>query len=185
MNLDKIIAVRNNKTVYHDGNFAVKVFNEGFSKSDILNEALNQARVEETGLNIPAVEEVMKIDGQWAIVSEFIEGKTIAQLIEESPDKKTEYIEKMVDLHILVHSKKAVHLNRLREKMHNNILLADLDHITKYDLQTRLESTPKHYKVCHGDFFWLSGDIAGAEMYLKLYSEKPVRQGVTLKAGCL
>jgi len=104
MNLDKVIAVCNNKTVYRDGNFAVKVFNEGFSKADILNEALNQARVEETGLHIPAVEEVMKIDGKWAIVSEFIEGKTLARLIEESPGKKAEYIELMADLHILVHT---------------------------------------------------------------------------------
>lgn len=49
MNLDRIIAVRNNKTVYRDGDLCLKVFNEGFSKADILNEALNQARVEETG----------------------------------------------------------------------------------------------------------------------------------------
>ena len=53
MNLDRIIAVRNNKTVYRDGDRCLKVFNEGYSKADVLNEALNQARIEETGLNIP------------------------------------------------------------------------------------------------------------------------------------
>ena len=41
---DKVIAVRNNKTVYRRGDTAVKVFGEDFSKADILNEALNQAR---------------------------------------------------------------------------------------------------------------------------------------------
>lgn len=43
MNLDRIIAVRNNKTVYRDGVHAIKAFDSSFSKADILNEALNQA----------------------------------------------------------------------------------------------------------------------------------------------
>ena len=47
MNLERVIAVRNNKTVYRDGDKAIKVFKANFTKSDILNEALNQARVEE------------------------------------------------------------------------------------------------------------------------------------------
>ncbi len=52
MKLDKIIAVRTGKTVYKDGDRVIKVFENGYSKADILNEALNQARIEETGLNI-------------------------------------------------------------------------------------------------------------------------------------
>ena len=55
MKLDRIIAVRNRKTIYRDGDRCLKVFDEDFSKADVLNEALNQARVEETGLNIPKV----------------------------------------------------------------------------------------------------------------------------------
>ena len=70
MKLDKVIAVRNTKTVYRDDNKCVKVFNEDYSKSDVLNEALNQARIEETGLNIPKLMEVTTVDGKWALVSE-------------------------------------------------------------------------------------------------------------------
>ena len=55
MNLDRVIAVRNTKTIYRDGDHCVKVFNENYSKADILNEALNQARIEETGLHIPKI----------------------------------------------------------------------------------------------------------------------------------
>ena len=55
MKLDRVIAVRNNKTIYRDGDVCVKVFNDDYSKADVLNEALNQARIEETGLNIPKV----------------------------------------------------------------------------------------------------------------------------------
>ena len=88
MKLDKIIAVRNSKTVYRDGDRCIKVFNEDYSKADVLNEALNQARIEETGLNIPKILEVTMIDGKWAIVSEFIKGKTLAQLMEDDTDKR-------------------------------------------------------------------------------------------------
>lgn len=152
MNLDRVIAVRNNKTVYRDGDNCVKVFDSEFSKADILNEALNQARVEETGLNIPKIKEVTTIDGKWAIVSDFIKGKTLARLMEENPEKKHEYLEKFVDLQIEVHSQKCPLLNKLKDKMNRKISQADLDATTRYDLHTRLEGMPKHTKLCHGDF---------------------------------
>ena len=152
MNLDRIIAVRTNKTVYRDGEYCVKVFDDDFSKVDVLNEALNQARVEETGLNVPKIIEVTKIDGKWAIVSEYIQGKTLARLMEENPDKKDEYLEKFVDLQIEVQSKKCPLLTKLRDKMNRKIDLTNLDESIKYELHTRLEGMPKHNKLCHGDF---------------------------------
>ncbi len=152
MNLDRVIAVRNNKTIYRDGDKCIKVFNSEYSKADVLNEALNQARIEETGLNIPKIHEVTMIDGKWAIVSEYIKGKTLAQLIAEDEDKKDEYLELLVKLQLDVHSKKCPLLNKLKDKMNRKISISDLDATTRYDLHTRLEGMPKHNKVCHGDF---------------------------------
>ncbi len=152
MNLDRVIAVRNNKTIYRDGDKCIKVFGEGFSKADILNEALNQARVEETGLNIPKIEAVETVDGKWAIVSEYIEGKTLDRLMAENPEKKHEYLSLFVDLQIEVQSKTCPMLNKLKDKMKGKISKADLDATTRYDLHTRLEGMPKHSKLCHGDF---------------------------------
>lgn len=152
MKLDNVIAQRKNKTIYKDGELAVKVFDETFPKSDILNEALNQARVEETGLNIPKVEEVKKIDGKWAIVSTYIEGKTLAALMEENPDKMDEYLELFVDIQINILNQKAPLLNKLKDKMNRKIDETDLDATTRYELHTRLQGMPKHTKVCHGDF---------------------------------
>lgn len=147
-----VITKRTAKTIYKDGNTVVKVFDENFSKSDILNEALNQARVEETGLNIPKVIEVKKIEGKWAIVSEFVEGKTLADLMAENPDKTDEYLELFVNLQLEVQSKKAPLLNKLKDKMTRKISESGLDATVRYELNTRLESMPKHNKVCHGDF---------------------------------
>ena len=152
MKLDKIIAKRKNKTVYRDDDRCVKVFDEMYSKADVLNEALNQARVEQTGLNIPKILEVTMMDGKWAIVSEFIEGKTLAQLMEENPEKKEEYIELLVDIQISVHRENCPQLNKLKDKMNGKISQTAFDATTRYDLHTRLEGMPKHKKVCHGDF---------------------------------
>lgn len=152
MDFEKVLAVRNKKTVYKNGDKAIKVFNEDFKKSDILNEALNQARVEETGLNIPSILEVSKIDGKWAITSDFIKGKTIARLMEEEPEKIDEYLELFVDIQLNIQSKKCPLLNKLKDKMQGKISQTDLDATTRYELHTRLAGMPKHDKVCHGDF---------------------------------
>ena len=152
MKLDKIIAVRTGKTIYKDEDRAVKVFDSDYSKADILNEALNQARIEETGLNIPKILGVNMIDGKWAIVSEFIKGKTMAQLMAENPDKFDEYLEQFVDIQMSIHEMKAPLLTKLKDKMNRKISQADIDATTRYELHTRLEGMPKHNKVCHGDF---------------------------------
>ncbi len=152
MKLEKVIAVRTNKTVYRDGNLAVKVFDSDYSKADVLNEALNQARVEETSLNVPKLQEVTKLDGKWAIVSDFISGKTLAALMEENPDKYDQYLEQFVDLQLLVHRQTCPMLNKLKEKMNRKISQSGLDATTRYELHTRLEGMPTHNKLCHGDF---------------------------------
>ena len=152
MNLDRIIAVRTSKTVYRDGDRVVKVFDEDYSKADVLSEALNQARVEETGLAVPKILEVTKIDGKWAIVSEYVKGKTLAQLMAENPADKQRYLELFVDIQLKMHAQKSPLLNKLKDKMNRKISEADLDATTRYELHTRLESMPKHNKLCHGDF---------------------------------
>ncbi len=152
MKLDRIIAVRTGKTVYRDGDNCVKVFDKDYSKADVLSEALNQARVEETGLNIPKIKEVTMIDGKWAIISEFIPGKTLARLMEEDPERKDEYLALFVDIQLSVQAKECALLTKLKDKMNRKISMSELDATARYDLHTRLEGMPKHKKLCHGDF---------------------------------
>lgn len=152
MNLDRVIAVRTNKTVYQDGDKTIKVFDSDYSKADILNEALNQARIEETELDIPKILGVTTLEGKWAIVSEFIKGKTLDQLMFENPSKYYDYLEEFVRLQIKVHNTKAPLVGKLKDKMHRKIDQADLDPTISYELHTRLAGMPTHEKVCHGDF---------------------------------
>ena len=154
MKLDNVIAQRKNKTIYRDGDRCIKVFDAEYSKADVLNEALNQARIEETGLHIPRVLAVTTVEDKWAIVSEYIQGKTLAQLMQEDTEgeRTEEYLELLVDLQLKMHSMTCPMLNKLKDKMNRKISSSNLDATTRYDLHTRLEGMPKHNKLCHGDF---------------------------------
>ena len=140
------------KTSYREGNTRVKVFGKGFKKSDILNEALNQARVEETGLRIPKLLEVRKVDNRWAIVTEFVEGETLQSLMEAHPEQLESYMEQFVLLQKEIQSKRSPLLTKLKDKMNRKISQSGLDATTRYDLHTRLNAMHDHIKVCHGDF---------------------------------
>ncbi|MBR7101592.1 MAG: aminoglycoside phosphotransferase family protein [Clostridia bacterium] len=152
MKLKNIIAERATKTVYRDGATTVKLFNKDFPKAEVLAQAKNQALVEEIDINIPKLLEVGNIDGRWMIVSEYVEGTPLDVLMRENPDKIDEYLDKFVDLQILVHTKRCAGLIKLNDKMHAKIDLTELDDTVKYELHTRLTGMPKHNKVCHGDF---------------------------------
>ena len=108
MKTDKILATRSHKVIYQVEDTAVKVFDTNYPKTDVLNEALNQARVEETGLPIPRVHGVnVTEDGNWCIVSDYIEGKTLASIMEEDPANVEKYMKEFVALQLEVHSKKS------------------------------------------------------------------------------
>lgn len=152
MQLNNVIAKRPNKTIYKDGDKLIKVFNEEFSKSNILNEALNHARIEETGLSVPKLNEVTKLNDKWAIVMDYVDGETLETLIAEYPERLEEYLEIFVETQLCIHNKKSKLLTVLNDKMNRRIDEADLSSTTKYDLHTRLAGFEKHDKVLHGDF---------------------------------
>ncbi len=153
-NLDNPIAERKTKTVYKDSDKTIKLFVENYSKADILNEALNQARVEEgTALNVPKLLEVTKIDGRWGLVSEHIEGIPLNKLMEEHPEKEEEYLNLFVDTQMKILSNSVPLLNRIKDKFRRKLSNAiNIDENTRYELMQRLEGMKNHTKLCHGDF---------------------------------
>ena len=152
MNFEQIVATRGNKTVYRDGGKCIKLFNEGYSKADILNEALNQARIEETGISIPSILEITTVEGRWALISEYIEGKSLAQMISDSPERKAEYLALLAELQLKIHGEKCPLLNRTKDKLDRKLADTDFDATTRYDLHNRLEAMPRGNSICHGDF---------------------------------
>ena len=104
-------------------------------------------------MDIPKVKEVTQIDGKWAIAIEYKAGKTLEDMMESDMKNLEKYMEDFVDLQLQVQSKKSPLLKGMKDKLARQINgLKDLDATTRYELLTRLESMPKHNKVCHGDF---------------------------------
>lgn len=152
MKFDQIIAERKGKKIYLDGNKVIKLFDESFPKANVLNEALNLARIEETGLNVPKIHEVGVFDSKWAIVTDYIEGETLEALMKKNPEKLDEYMELFVNVQLEIQSKRAPLLNKLKDKMNRKISESGIDATTRYELHTRLDGMPKHIKVLHGDY---------------------------------
>ena len=148
-----LIVKRPYKEVYKCEDGIVKVFEKDHPKSAVFNEALNTARIEETGLDIPKIKNVTQIDGKWSIVIEEKKGITLEEMMKVDPGNIEKYMEDFVDLQLEIHSKKSPLLNQLKDKLARQInSLKILDATARYELLTRLESMPKHDKVCHGDY---------------------------------
>lgn len=148
----KLIHTSKGKKLYRDGDKLIKSFDESYSKAGILNEALNQARVEETSLNIPKVLGVEVIEGKWSLMWEYVEGDTLEELMQKHPEKTDEYLDFFVDLQIKMSKENVPLLGHLRDKMHAKISASAFPATVRYDLHVRLDGLPRHRKLCHGDF---------------------------------
>jgi RIO-like serine/threonine protein kinase len=152
MKLDNIVVKLPTKTIYRDGDRAIKLFDESYTAPDILNEALNLAIVHESGFRVPEFVDVERVDGKWAIVTEFIEGKTLAECIEDDPAGEDGYLSRLIDIQLEMHAHTASRLRHHTDKMHAKISKSGLDATARYELHTRLSGLPRHSKLCHGDF---------------------------------
>jgi serine/threonine protein kinase len=153
--MSNLISQNGKKSVYVEGNKLTKVFDSDFPKDEVFHEAFVNTRIENIeGLNVPKVLGItMDSEGRFGIEKEYIPGKTLLELMEENPGKIDEYIDQMVDLQMEVFKKRAPMLTRMRDKLTFQINgLNTIDAGARYELLTRLNSMPKHFKLCHGDF---------------------------------
>jgi tRNA A-37 threonylcarbamoyl transferase component Bud32 len=148
----KIIVERPAKKIYLEDGKVYKVMGNEYPASDVFNEALNLAAVGETSLKAPKILEVTKLDGRWTIVWEYIEGTTLAEIMEREKEKLDEHLNRFVDIQLEMHEHTTTRLPVLIDKLHRKIKASGLDATTRYELSTRLDSQPRHIKLCHGDF---------------------------------
>lgn len=143
--------------VYESDGLAIRVYKKPEYKEKCLYAALTHARVETALVNskikMPVLHEVSVVDDKWAISMDYIKGKTLQQLMDENPDKTDTYLNQFIDLQCEIHAQYMPLLSKLKDKMARQIKsLDEVDEIKKYELLTRLDSMPKHIKLCHGNF---------------------------------
>ena len=58
-----------------------------------------------------------QIDGKWALVIEYKDGKTMEEMMKVDPTNLEKYMNDFVDLQLSVTSKKAPLLNKMKDKL--------------------------------------------------------------------
>ena len=96
-----VLVEHSNKKVYDLGDKIAKVFNANKPASDVFNEALNLARISESGIRTPKPLEVSEVEGTgWALLTKKVSGVTLADKMAAEPSKFYEYLEQFVDLQV-------------------------------------------------------------------------------------
>ncbi len=153
MRPERVIAIRTAKTVYKDGEYCIKVFNSIYQLSEILNEALNQSRAHEMGLPVPAIRDIDKVGGKWAIVSDYIKGTTLDRLMAQDRSQRDAYYDLFVNLHRKLHSSVNLEMQRLYDKAQVRIGQASIDPVARSYLLNSLYTMRDENSLCHGDFY--------------------------------
>lgn len=152
----ELVFQRPNKKIYRDGNQKLKMFSDRYPESDILNEALNQVRVEEAlrlaAIKAPKLVEVAIYDEKWTIVSEFIEGETLEKRMTGTAEDAAGFLQRFVEIQMELGRVRVPLLAPLADKMHRKIDKTRLDTEIKESLHQKLDEMPVHDKLCHGDF---------------------------------
>ena len=149
---DGVLLERTDKVVTKDKNTILKIFGPSYKVSAILNEAMNEARAAETGLPVAKVIEVLKLRDHWCIRREWVEGKTLADVMTSDKKNLMKYLKEFVAIQCEIFSKTSERMGNLADKLDKQISASPLPKETRYDLHMRLQSFARGKALCHGDF---------------------------------
>ena len=147
-----VLLERTDKVVTRDKNTVLKIFGPSYKVSAILNEAMNEARAAETGLPVAKVIEVLKLRDHWCIRREWVEGKTLADVMASNKKNLMKYLKEFVAIQCEIFSKTSERMGNLADKLDKQISASPLPKETRYDLHMKLQSFARGKALCHGDF---------------------------------
>ena len=147
-----VLLERTDKVVLRDKDTVLKIFGPSYKVSLILNEAMNEARAAETGLPVAKVIEVMKLRDHWCIRREWVDGDTLADVMEKDKKNLQKYLRQFVAIQCEIFKKTSERMGNLADKLDKQISASPLPKETRYDLHMKLQSFPRGKALCHGDF---------------------------------
>lgn len=99
----------------------LKLFMEWCPHSWIEREERFSRVIYESGLPVPAVEDIIEVDGRKGIIFERVEGNLMLEEIGAKPSEATHYAEILAELHTSIHSHEMPDLPSLRDMIERNI----------------------------------------------------------------
>ncbi len=131
----------------------LKLFRPGISRSTVEGEASLTRRVHMTGLPVPAVGEIIEVDGRFGLEYERVEGITMAQALVKEPWKFAIFARQLAELQAEMHMRRVAEMPPQRARLAQKIKSASSlpEHVRLVAIKT-LERLPQDDKLCHGDF---------------------------------
>lgn len=165
MKLGNPIAMGNTAKIFLYKNKIIKLFNDYLPDTESVYEANKQSFAYSCGLSVPNVLDVTKINGKQAIIMEYVEGKTLGELLSENKEKLGYYMDLFVDSQRKIHLVKADSLEPMSEKLHRQIQSAHiLDQRYKSHLLKKQDEMTFEKRLCHGDFHPFNLIISGNDV---------------------
>lgn len=153
MNLGAPIETGNTAKIYLFDNKIIKIFNDNLPATESSYEAAKQKHAYSYGLSVPEVFDVKKINGKQAIIMEYIQGRTMGEILSENRNQMEYLMNLSVDIQLKVHMIVENSLEPMTEKLTRQIKsVQQLDQKYKVALLDKLDSMTFEKRLCHGDF---------------------------------
>ncbi|MGD9100610.1 MAG: phosphotransferase [Anaerolineae bacterium] len=131
----------------------LKLFRAWCHPERVRHEAHIARTVQATGLAVPAVGDVVQVDGRWGIVYERVEGRSMLDCLTYKPWDLVRFARTLAELHAAMHARTTPQLPSLRRRLENKIQNAEpLPADLKAAALQALARLPDGNALCHGDF---------------------------------
>ena len=132
----------------------LKLFHDWFPRGSIRYEAQLAAAVHSSGLPVPAVGEIVEVNGRTGLVYERVAGVNLFEVMPSQPWTIFRYGRRMAELHVEMHSQTlALEIPRQRPRLVEKIEQAQaLPDNLRTRILAALATMPDGNQICHGDF---------------------------------
>jgi Ser/Thr protein kinase RdoA (MazF antagonist) len=131
----------------------LKLFRQGWPERSCQYEHRMALASQQTGYRVPAVGDLIEIDGRQGIIYQRVEGRTMLQMMSKRPWKAAYFGRQMAQLHAEMHTHTAEGLPLVVERLTHKIQHAPrLTEGEKQRILTHLDALPVGDKLLHGDF---------------------------------
>ncbi|MFZ1400222.1 MAG: phosphotransferase [Candidatus Promineifilaceae bacterium] len=132
----------------------LKLFHDWFPRESIQYEARLAEMVHRSGLPVPAVGEIVVVNGRTGLIYERVAGKALFEVMPSQPWTIFRYARRMAELHVEMHSRTiTLEIPRQRQRLVEKIeAAAALPDDLRARVLAALAQLPDGNQLCHGDF---------------------------------
>jgi uncharacterized protein (TIGR02172 family) len=154
MDFDRPLALGRTAKIYawKDG-WVLKVYEDWFGRGDIEYEARLAAAIHASGLAVPAVGQIIEVDGRLGLEYERVDGQEMLDQIRGRPLSMIHLARRLAELHAQLHSIQIDGIPAQRERLERKI--RGSEHLApepKGAALAALSRLPDSSALCHGDF---------------------------------